>query len=435
MIKNMIKTLLIFIFTFSFGNQVFALSVSELENQIQSRNEDIRNLQSELNKLRSELSELNSKSKTLGNAVAELDTARKKLLTEIKITEDKILKANNSIELLQIEIGEKETSINKAKKAISEGIKKMHEVDSQDFTYTLLSGKTFGETLVQIDEIIEFQKSLREKSLQLKTEQENLSKTITKQEEVKNELISFKSEIEGQKEVVEKNKDEKASLLKETKNQETEYQKIIAEKERLRAEFEAELTEYESRLSFILDPKSVPSAKHGVLSWPLDTILITQGFGLTADSVKLYSHRQSAWKGKHTGVDFRANNDPVKAMASGTVVGSGNTDLVCPRASFGGWILIKYDNGLASIYSHMSTVTAKNNQKVKAGDIVGYSGNTGYSTGPHLDVKVVPASAVTIETWPSKGCAGKNYTTPIVAGGTYFDPLSYLPKTTDAMWK
>jgi murein DD-endopeptidase MepM/ murein hydrolase activator NlpD len=434
MSKTILKSLIILSFLFTQTN-VYALSVSELEDQIKVKNEDIRNLQSELSKLRSELSELNNQSKTLGNAVAELDTTRKKLLTEIKITEDKIGKANNSIDLLEYEIGEKETSINKTKKAIVEGIRKMHEIDSRSFAYNILSQKNFSESLGEIDTIIQFQKSLRDKSEQLRIEQDSLSKTIKEQEEVRQELVSFKSEVLGQKEVVEKNKSEKDLLLKQTKNQEAEYQKIIAEKERLRAEFEAELNDYESRLSFILDPKSVPEAKNGVLAWPLDNILITQGFGLTKDSAKLYSHRQGAWNGKHTGVDFRANNDPVKAMASGTVIGSGNTDLVCPRASFGGWILIKYDNGLASIYSHMSTVTVKNNQKVKAGDIVGYSGNTGYSTGPHLDVKVVPASAVTIETWPSKGCAGKNYTTPIVAGGTYFDPLSYLPKTTDAMWK
>lgn len=434
MSKTILKSLIILSFLFTQTN-VYALSVSELEDQIKVKNEDIRNLQSELSKLRSELSELNNQSKTLGNAVAELDTTRKKLLTEIKITEDKIGKANNSIDLLEYEIGEKETSINKTKKAIVEGIRKMNEIDSRSFAYNILSQKNFSESLSEIDTIIQFQKSLRDKSQQLRIEQDSLSKTIKEQEEVKQELVSFKSEVLGQKEVVEKNKSEKDLLLKQTKNQEAEYQKIIAEKERLRAEFEAELNDYESRLSFILDPKSVPEAKNGVLAWPLDNILITQGFGLTKDSTKLYSHRQGAWNGKHTGVDFRANNDPVKAMASGTVIGSGNTDLVCPRASFGGWILIKYDNGLASIYSHMSTATVKNNQKVKAGDIVGYSGNTGYSTGPHLDIKVVPASAVTIETWPSKGCAGKNYTTPIVAGGTYFDPLSYLPKTTDAMWK
>jgi len=432
------KIFFIFFATFVFltsTNVVFAQSVSELENQIKSKNNDIGSLMIELERLRSELSEINKQSNTLGRAVSELDATRKKLLTEIQITEDRIKTTNNSISLLETEIGEKETSINKAKKAIGSGIKKMNELYSQNIAYNILAKKSFTEAVKETNDILEFQKNLQEKVLLLKIQQEDLSRSILEKEEAKGKLLEFKTEVLGQKTVVEKNKTEKETLLKTTKNQESEYQKIITEKERLRAQFEAELIEFESRLSFILDPKSIPAANHGVFAWPLDNILITQGFGLTPDSVKLYSHRQGAWQGRHTGVDFRANNDPVKAMASGEVIGFGNTDTVCPRASFGGWVLIKYDNGLASIYSHLQTITATIGQKVKTGDIVAYSGNTGYSTGPHLDVKIVPASAVSIQTWPSAGCRGKNYTTPIVAGGTYLDPLLYLPKTTDAMWK
>ncbi len=418
-----------------FAFPIHANTVAELENQISDIRNKNQNLQLELQKLNSELSKLNSQSKTLGNAVSELDTTRKKILTEIKITEDKISATESSIDILEIEIGNKETSINKAKKAIVSGIQKMNELDSQSVSYKILSRGNFSDAVNEANEIIEFQKSLREKIYELKNIQQDLSQTIAQKEDEKNNLIFYHREANDQKVVVEKNKEEKTTLLKQTQNQESEYQKMIAEKERLRAQFEEELAAYESQLRFILDPKSIPEPKNGVLAWPLDNVIITQGFGLTADSAKLYSHRQGAWKGKHTGVDFRGNNDPVKAMASGEVIGFGNTDTVCPRASFGGWVLIKYDNGLASIYSHLQTITAKVGQKVKTGDIVAYSGNTGYSTGPHLDVKVVPASAVTIETWPSAGCPGKNYTTPIVAGATYFDPLSYLPKTTDDMWK
>lgn len=418
-----------------FAFPVSANTVAELEAQISDVRSRNQALQSELQKLNSELSKLNTQSKTLGNAVSELDATRRKILTEIKITEDKISTTESYINILEIEIGNKETSINKARKAIVSGIQKMNELESQSVAYKILSKNNFSDAVNETNEIIEFQKNLRERIYELKNIQQDLSQTIAQKEDEKNNLMLFRSEARDKKVVVEKNQQEKATLLKQTQNQESEYQKMIAEKEKLRAQFEEELAAYESQLQFILDPKSIPAPKHGVLAWPLDSIIITQGFGLTADSAKLYSHRQGAWNGKHTGVDFRGNNDPVRAMAGGEVIGFGNTDTVCPRASFGGWVLIKYDNGLASIYSHLQTITAKVGQRVKTGDVVAYSGNTGYSTGPHLDVKVVPASAVTIETWPSAGCPGKNYTTPIVAGATYLDPLSYLPKTTDDMWK
>lgn len=434
--KSVFKIFLLsFLFFIFIENPVFSATISELEKQIEQRNNDLVNLQNELGKLQKELSSLNSKSNTLSKSISELEVSRKKLLTEIQITQSKIGNTNDIISELEIEIGSKETSINKNKKAIETSIKKMHELDSMDVSHIILSQKTLSEALNEINNIVNFQKELKNKITDLKLDQNALIETVNEKEKAKKELLKYKTEVDAQKEVVEKNKQDKTVLLKETKNQESEYQKIIAEKEKLRAQFEAELAEYESKLQFILDPKTIPEARNGVFNWPLDNILITQGFGLTKDSAKLYSHRQGAWKGKHTGIDFRANNDKVYAMASGTVVGFGNTDLSCPRASFGGWVLIKYDNGLSSIYSHLSTIVAKKGDKVLSGDLVAYSGNTGYSTGPHLDVKIVPSEAVTIQTWPSKGCPGKNYTTPIVAGGTYLDPLLYLPKTTDVMWK
>jgi len=413
----------------------FAQSVSELEAQIKTRNSDIQNLQSDLEKLQKELGALNQKSNTLGNAVNELDTTRKKLLTEIKIAEDKIKSTNNSISILEADIDEKETSINKSKKAISSGIKKMNELDSENITYSILSKKNLSEALNQTNEIISFQKQLRSRVEDLRIVQAGLSKTILEKEEAKDKLLDYRTEVNGQKVVVEKNKAEKSTLLKETKNQESEYQKIIKEKEKLRAEFEAELQDLESKIKFQLDPNSYPAPKNGIFRWPLDNVLITQRFGLTESSATLYNYRTGAWQGKHAGIDMRANNDKVYAMAEGVVMGTGDTDGVCPRASTGVWVLIKYDNGLASTFFHLTASTVKAGQRVKAGDLVAYSGNTGYSTAPHLHIGVMPASLVSVKTWPSAGCPGKMYTTPVVAGSQYLNALDYLPKTTDVMFK
>ena len=429
-------TIYVLMFLTGFGAQsAVAQSVAELEAEIRARNDDMQNLQSELSKLRSELSVINQKSNTLGNAVSELDTTRKKLLTEIKVAEDKIARENSSIKILEIEIGDKETSINKAKKAISVGITQMNELDSESITYKILSQKNFSEAVNQTNEIIDFQKSLRENVFQLRQIQQNLSETITEKEEAKNKLLTYKTEVDGQKKVVEGNKKEKETLLKETKNQEAQYQKIIAEKEKLRAQFEAELQDLESKIQFQLDPTSYPKAKNGILAWPLDAVLITQRFGLTEDSPTLYNHRTGAWQGKHAGVDFRANNDKVYAMADGIVLGTGDTDGVCPRASTGVWVLIKYDNGLASTFFHLTSTVVKKDQRVTTGQLVAYSGNTGYSTAPHLHVGLMPASLVSVKTWPSAGCPGKMYTTPVVAGSQYLNALDYLPKATDAMYK
>ena len=160
----------------------------------------------------------------------------------------------------------------------------------------------------------------------------------------------------------------------------------------------------------MLDPKSLPPAGSSPLIWPVDSVKITQHFGRTVDAKRLYS------SGTHNGIDFGISiGTPLKAMASGVVVGSGNTDLACQKASYGKWVYIKYDNGLSSLYGHMSLIKVGDGARVSTGDLVGYSGATGYATGPHLHLTIIAADAGSIQSFPSKACNGKMYTAPVAA--------------------
>ena len=183
--------------------------------------------------------------------------------------------------------------------------------------------------------------------------------------------------------------------------------------------FEKELRDYEAQLQFILDPSKLPSA--GVLSWPLDNIFVTQQFG-----AKTGPHR--TYTSGHSGVDFRARSPlPVKAMADGIVNGVGDTDVICPGVSFGKWILIEYGNGLSSTFGHLSLIKVYEGQRVRRGEIVGYTGGTGRVTGPHLHVSLYVSSGVKVSIVPSKSCVGKILKQPIAAISAYLDPMYYLP--------
>ena len=198
---------------------------------------------------------------------------------------------------------------------------------------------------------------------------------------------------------------------------------MLADKKALADAFDKELLQFESELKFAVDRNSIPSVGKGILSWPLDIVKITQKFGMT-DFAKTGFYGGSA----HNGVDFGAFiGTPVKASLSGVVKGTGNTDTVCPRASFGQWVFIEHNNGLSSIYAHLSLIKVAAGQVVTTGDIIGYSGNTGNSTGPHLHLSVYASSGVEISYYKSKvkGCG--TYRMPILTKkGAYLDPLLYL---------
>jgi murein DD-endopeptidase MepM/ murein hydrolase activator NlpD len=128
-------------------------------------------------------------------------------------------------------------------------------------------------------------------------------------------------------------------------------------------------------------------------------------------------------------VDFRAAvGTPIKAVAEGVIKGVGDTDICCPRASFGKWILIEHNNGLSSTYAHLSLIRVKKGQRVARGAVIGYSGNTGSSTGPHLHLSLYVSNGVEIDSFESKSYPGKILTQPIAATNAYLEPMYYLPK-------
>ena len=155
----------------------------------------------------------------------------------------------------------------------------------------------------------------------------------------------------------------------------------------------------------------------GVLHWPLDNIFITQQFGKTVDAKRLYT------SGTHDGVDFRASiGTPVRAALTGIVL-EVNQGAV-PYCQYGKWVIVKHGNGLATLYAHLSQINVQKGQAVGTGAVVGFSGNTGYATGPHLHFTVYAAEGISLKQYTCK--SGYTVTVPIAPVNAYLNPLSYL---------
>jgi murein DD-endopeptidase MepM/ murein hydrolase activator NlpD len=97
-----------------------------------------------------------------------------------------------------------------------------------------------------------------------------------------------------------------------------------------------------------------------------------------------YKVAGSSWSsGYHTGIDFRARTGtPVKAVHSGTVVKAGW------GGAYGNEVIIKHAPGVYTQYAHLSSINVKVGAKVSAGRMIGLSGSTGNSSGPHLHFEV-----------------------------------------------
>jgi len=119
-------------------------------------------------------------------------------------------------------------------------------------------------------------------------------------------------------------------------------------------------------------------------SWrlPITNPVTTSGFGYR-------------WGRLHAGEDFAVSvGTPLAAMSTGTV------DYAGAMSGYGNLVRLRYWDGTVSYFGHMSSVSVNVGQSVDPGQIVGLSGNTGHSTGPHLHLEIHPGGGAPIDPLP-----------------------------------
>lgn len=123
----------------------------------------------------------------------------------------------------------------------------------------------------------------------------------------------------------------------------------------------------------------------------------------------------------HNGYDYNVSYQPIYAAAAGRVLYAALEYDYAPDHGYGKMILINHGNGYITLYGHMSQIFVRKGEKVRRGQQLGISGNTGHSTGPHLHFTVF------------HNCFA---TDPYGWTGTGTDPLSnYQGDTSEWLWK
>lgn len=122
--------------------------------------------------------------------------------------------------------------------------------------------------------------------------------------------------------------------------------------------------------------------KEAMKNWisPLTDTIVTSEFGGRVPPV-------TGASADHKGMDFRAKKGtPVMAVEDGTIVYAGSAK------GYGNVIYLKHPNGLTTRYAHLSGFAVRNSQGVRKGEVIGYAGNTGVGSGPHLHFEVCRGS-------------------------------------------
>ena len=254
----------------------------------------------------------------------------------------------------------------------------MEEQGETSYWSILFSSSDFAELLdnyMMVEEIIEYNNRVIDDLVALQervaSDRAGLETAQAEQEEVKAGLEAARSELKAQEDEVDKVIAEIKTQEDQLKSMEDALQKAAAE---LDAQIKAKEREYAAQIA------NVPS-ESGFL-WPLPASYNTIS--------SLAGGRKDPFTGQpgnHTGIDVPApKGTNIYAAKSGVVItseqGSGG------YWSYGEYVVISHSDGTSTLYGHMDRRACTKGQVVKQGDVIGYVGTTGRSTGNHLHFEV-----------------------------------------------
>lgn len=430
LLRSCTLLLLIALLTPTYGIQgAFAQeTVDSLRASADALTAKIQALDKEITEYNKKISQTQGQAKTLKQALTNLELQRASLAKEIERTQVRITVAQENILETQEKIVETQSDVSRNQVALTALLRSLvAQQDSTSMFTALLSREArMSDVLDKMQQGESVSKAVGERVKSLRESKEKLASTKQAYEESKQKLESLHETLADQKQLVEQTTKSKSTLLVQTKDKESQYQQLLADRQKKKGDLEREMLDVESKLKSVVDATKLPKYGKGVLKYPVDNVTITQYFGNTPFS----SRNPQVYNGAgHNGIDFSAKvGTPIYSAEAGVVLGTGNTDTACSGVSYGKWVLIRHNNGLTTLYAHLSVISVTSGEVVGVRQKIGLSGNTGYSTGPHLHFTVYASDAVHVSgptEYKSKVC-GTYMIMPLAPRAGYLNPLSYL---------
>ena len=407
--KSLLALLLAAVLAFSmFPVTAEAASSSEIREQI-------KDMKSEKSELEKQLKELRSQYKENKNEMVDMVNQKNLIDQEIAILNEQIRNINHQISSYSILIADKQDELDKAQTDLEglsqkhrDRIQAMEEEGALSYWEVLFKANSFTDLLDRLNMIQEIAASDKRRMQELSSAAERVSQT---QEELNNEKLELevtRAELDEAQLTLAEKRAEADELLLQLIERGEEFQAMIDESEDLQDQLMAEIAqaekdlkkaEYQEWLATYVPPTTwpsddtrpsddIPSSSGWICPVPYYTL--TSPFGMRVHPIS------GKWK-MHNGVDMScAQGTPIYAAKSGKV-----TTTSYQEGGAGYYVSINHGDGFSSVYMHMTHYIVSPGQYVNAGQVIGYVGSTGGSTGPHLHF-------------------GISY------NGTYVNPMNYI---------
>lgn len=392
---------------------------NELEQQAAAKRAIIATTQEQADSLKKEITLLQNQ---IGAVQAQISA------TGVKINQTEL-----EIGSVQEQIGQKRLDISKKRETVGRLVFFTDQIDREDPVASLFKYANLSEFLSQLRDAENMQNRILDVIAQLKEVKATLEIDEATLEGKQQTLQELQDQAAQRKQQLASVKGERARVLTVTKGQEAEYQKQLTSIEEQKTAFFIQLQQFEE---FVISgglyivhvtATDIPAKGTKLFTKPEEDPGTTQIYGCTlyaqnwGSGLKL-SSRSCTSPGPyggapHNGIDYASGfGTPIKAIGGGTIAANGTNN------GWGNWVAIQHPNNLVSLYAHMTSLSPlKVGTTVTQGQVVGYEGHTGATTGSHVHLSLYKDFFTYISTSP------KSY------GQLYFNyfegsmnPLNYM---------
>ncbi len=251
----------------------------------------------------------------------------------------------------------------------------LYKADAPDALTVVLEADGFADLLERaefLDRISRQDREITDQVRRLRDRAEDQAKQLAELEEreqlAAERILAYRDEIATAQGQLVGARDQLASVRADKRGALSSVRSERAELEDHLAALEREQARVQAALSGTPAPGPIRQGS-GQLIWPVNGTF-TSPFGYR-------------WGRLHAGIDIAVpEGTPIRAADSGNVVIAGYT------GGYGNYTCIQHTASMSTCYGHQSSIGVSTGQSVSQGQVIGYSGNTGNSTGPHLHFEV-----------------------------------------------
>ncbi len=362
--------------------------IDTLQQKIKEKQERVKQLEESIEEYKKKIAQKQVEAQSLNNQLSILDNRITEVQLDIEATENSLAALQYEIERDTLVISNKETDIEKQKKMIAEMIRTIHYNDDQTYLDIAANYENFSDFYNQVQYLKNVEGDLAASLTSLRISKEELNAQREQTLERKKAQNEVKLTLEEKRKDFKTQVYLKEDLLTQTKASELTYKTLLSTLKSQHQQIEGEITGIEREMRRKLEEENklnkLDDDAGSTFSWPVPSKVVTARFHDPE-----YPYRNVF---EHSGMDIRASyGTPIKAAASGYVAQAKH----CTSSSCYAYVMIIHQNGLATLYGHMSSVNVKVDQFVARGDVIGASGGTPgtvgagpFVTGAHLHFEV-----------------------------------------------